>query len=248
MRPGYWDHAGQYRSAPLASLHQILRDLGHAPDDPVTVAEDSAALDEAGWREVLPPVIVYRGNDGGAIPITVLRPLLEKVTWRLTTEDGVVEKFDIRLGSLPVIGERQLGELVFWSFWKSCPPSVPGTGYHQLEILDPEGRKFAQTMFIVVPDRCYEPGGECSEQPMWGLAVLLYTLRSLRNWGIGDFRDLQALIVEAATRGADFVGVNPLHASQPGNPDHCSPYSPLQSPLSQYALHRAGRRTGVRRQ
>ncbi len=225
VEPGHWDHSGQYRSAPLASLHQILRELGHAPGDPGAVTQDSVALDEAGWREVLPPVIVYRGNDGGAIPITVLRPLLEKITWRLTTEDGVVEEFDIPLGSLPVSGERQLGELVFCRL-DIAPPSVPGAGYHKLEILDPQGRKFAQALFIVAPARCYQLQEECGEKPMWGLAVQLYTLRSLRNWGIGDFRDLQALIVEAATRGADFIGVNPLHASQPGIPEHCSPYSP----------------------
>jgi 4-alpha-glucanotransferase len=225
IEPGFWEHTGEYRSAPPASLHQILRELGHAPDDPARIVDDSVALDEAAWREVLPPVIVYRSKDGGAIPITVLRPLLEKVTWRLTTEDGVVEEFDIPLGSFPVGGERQLGELAFCRL-EVTPPNVPGTGYHKLEILDPDGRKFAETMFIVVPDRCYEPKGESGEERIWGLAVQLYTLRSLRNWGIGDFRDLQALVIEAATRGADFIGVNPLHAQPPGTPEHCSPYSP----------------------
>lgn len=60
----------------------------------------------------------------------------------------------------------------------------------------------------------------------WGIAVQLYGLRSARNWGIGDFTDLAALLRGAAALGAAAVGINPLHALFPGRPEHASPYSP----------------------
>ena len=60
----------------------------------------------------------------------------------------------------------------------------------------------------------------------WLLAVQLYSVRSARNWGIGDFTDLAGLIELAHHLGADGVGLNPLHALFDDRPGDCSPYSP----------------------
>jgi len=70
--------------------------------------------------------------------------------------------------------------------------------------------------------RCFLPDW----QRGWGIAAQLYSLRSARNWGIGDFTDLRRLVELAAGAGADFVGVNPLHAVYAADPARISPYSP----------------------
>src|ERR671926_511344 len=58
---------------------------------------------------------------------------------------------------------------------------------------------------------CFMPAwlsaGRC-----WGVTCQIYSLRSDRNWGIGDFEDLARYAEIAAAAGAEFVGVNPLHA------------------------------------
>src|SRR3546814_7725240 len=56
----------------------------------------------------------------------------------------------------------------------------------------------------------------------WGVACQIYGLRSARNFGIGDFEDLARLGEWAATAGADFLGVNLLHALFTAAPERCS--------------------------
>ncbi|HEX5477977.1 MAG TPA: 4-alpha-glucanotransferase, partial [Burkholderiales bacterium] len=68
--------------------------------------------------------------------------------------------------------------------------------------------------------QCHQPEILRRGGRLWGFAVQLYGLRSARNWGIGDFTDLGALVELSAGLGAALVGVNPLHAGGLG------PYSP----------------------
>jgi 4-alpha-glucanotransferase len=60
----------------------------------------------------------------------------------------------------------------------------------------------------------------------WGVSLQLYGVRSARNFGIGDLEDLAQLAELLAGWGADFIGVNPLHALFSADPEQASPYSP----------------------
>jgi 4-alpha-glucanotransferase len=60
----------------------------------------------------------------------------------------------------------------------------------------------------------------------WGVSAQLYGVRSARNAGIGDFEDLARLAELFAAKGAEFIGVNPLHALFTADPECASPYWP----------------------
>jgi len=90
-------------------------------------------------------------------------------------------------------------------------------GYHEARAGDSRMR------LIVTPDRAHspEPGKHA------GLGITLYGLRSDRNWGVGDFRDLRDLIDWAVpTLHVDFIALNPLHAIHNRRPYNTSPYLP----------------------
>jgi 4-alpha-glucanotransferase len=96
------------------------------------------------------------------------------------------------------------------------PPLKLPLGYH-------EARAAGCAMrLIVTPDRAWLPDGKYA-----GLGVTLYGLRSCRNWGCGDFRDLRDLVEwAAATLHVDFIALNPLHAIHNRRPYNTSPYLP----------------------
>jgi 4-alpha-glucanotransferase len=83
------------------------------------------------------------------------------------------------------------------------------------------------------PREMAAPAGTCCFVPgwlrqgrAWGITCQLYGLRSARNWGIGDFEDLARLAESVGARGADFLGVSPLHALFLADARRCSPYAP----------------------
>jgi 4-alpha-glucanotransferase len=72
------------------------------------------------------------------------------------------------------------------------------------------------------------PVAPLPSQRSWGFTVQLYSLRSRRSWGHGDFGDLAELARwSGAELGAGFVLINPLHAAEPTAPVSPSPYLPM---------------------
>ncbi|AIX75602.1 MAG: 4-alpha-glucanotransferase [Mixta calida] len=126
--------------------------------------------------------------------------------WTLQTEQGKTYQ-----------GEARGGETF------PLPPRLP-QGYHQLTLT--QGENAWPCRIIMAPRRCYEPQALLEGRKLWGACVQLYTLRSARNWGIGDFGDLSEMLAQIAERGGDFIGLNPIHSLYPASPESASPYSP----------------------
>lgn len=89
----------------------------------------------------------------------------------------------------------------------------------------PSGPAAPRTMQVPKEARCWLPPS-LETAPGWGIFCQLYELRSRRNWGIGDFADLADLARICGEAGAEFMGVNPLHALFTADPGRVSPFSP----------------------
>jgi 4-alpha-glucanotransferase len=134
------------------------------------------------------------------------------------TEFSQAATFPLRwkiVTDLKVIAEGETDDRVI--AWPSDLPE----GSYRLHLTDASAAT-EEVPLIVAPATAYR--GDFDRG--WLLAVQLYGVRSARNWGIGDFTDLEGLIELAAGLGADGVGLNPLHALFDDRPNDCSPYSP----------------------
>jgi 4-alpha-glucanotransferase len=119
------------------------------------------------------------------------------------------------LAGLMVIAEGETNDsIIAW------PEDLP-VGSYRLHLTDASSVT-ADSPLIVAPPRAFD--GDFDR--CWLLSVQLYGIRSARNWGMGDFTDLEGLIELADQLGADGVGLNPLHALFDDRPGDCSPYSP----------------------
>lgn len=159
-----------------------------------------------------PPVLVEEGQ-----PATV--DWTASAAWRLVTSEVEAE-------ATVCEGRGPVAQL----------PAGLRAGYYRLVAADADagttalagtGAGAAPERFVIVaPAQCWSPEPLRHGERWWGLCVQLYSLRSERNWGIGDFTDLSELVATAAAQGAAFIGLSPLHALRMDRADLASPYSP----------------------
>ena len=146
------------------------------------------------------------------LPIAELADSADLPSWRLTLESGAT-----RSGLCQRAEDWAETNRLAINFGGALPH-----GYHQLQVTD----ELPAILLICAPQRCHLPAALQGDGRLWGVTLQLHSLRSARNWGIGDFTDLAQFCSQAARRGAGMVGLNPLHALFPHNPLHISPYSP----------------------
>ena len=177
------------------------------------------------WHEIVAAAVVVREQSPLQLRLH-LRAAWDAapLQWRLVEEHGAEHRGAMKPADFSAVESIEMDrehltarELVL--------PVLPPAGYHRLAFQS-GGALIAETLLIVVPAVCFSPPAIANKSRVWGAAVQLYGVRSQRNWGIGDLTDLATIVDQWAQKGADVVGVNPLHALFPHNPAHASPYSP----------------------
>ena len=225
IAPEYKDIWGKPQRASDNTRLALLKALG-ALDEQSDLGTAVRARETRRWRTILSCVAVFRIDK---VPYRIhlhFRERDERATYRWTfalehaqTLTGEFRPCDLEvLARREIDGERYM-EVAF--DWRSTLPA----GYHRFSLAGP-GLEGDWLSFIVGPEQCYLPPALTAGARVWGAAVQLYSVRSERNWGMGDFTDLRTVVEQWGHRGAGVVGVNPLHALYPHNPAHTSPYSP----------------------
>lgn len=219
---GTWDWYGTWREASGPSLLRVLGALGLPVGPDSTVAEVGAAMaltEEAPWRTPVPPCTVVRRGSTRELPVHV--PDGSWVTVSYVLEDG--GRGDLRQLDRWVPPRSVDGHMVGRATFE-VPGDLP-LGWHRV-VVTIEGGAVHSGALVVVPDRLAPPALADGHRH-WGVSAQAYSVRSSRSWGIGDAEDLADLAAVCAERGADFLLINPVHASSPVAPMEPSPYLPV---------------------
>src|ERR1700730_15140625 len=219
----YHDYRGELRYFSLETKRNLLRAMGCKVDDPAALAFELSQLEVARWRKFLAQVAAARGARIRIDINVTAHEFGSALMWSVHFENGSRRDGTTSTADCPEIWRGEVEGAWITRRRFELPIDLP-TGYHELEA-KVAGGTADRCPLIISPPRCYEPASIIAGRRLWGIAVQLYTLRSRDTWGIGDFSDLQMLIRWVASHGAGFIGLNPLHALSPADPERSSPYS-----------------------
>ena len=194
----YWDIFGERHTASAPLLEAILASLGDGAEPSPLIP---ATLVLSAVEPFLPLSLPLESSD-------------RELVLDFTFEDGSRRSESLTLHPSGPSSEAQL-----------VPLAPLPLGYHRVHAR--VAGLSAEAHLIATPDRAWLPAdtGEMGFRA-GGLAVSLYSLRSSRNWGAGDFTDLETFLAWAAPLGCSFVSLNPLHSIANRAPYNTSPYLP----------------------
>ncbi|WP_430233701.1 malto-oligosyltrehalose synthase [Nitrosomonas communis] len=222
--PAYTDNWQKRHITTPATQRMLLTAMGFDVSTPEKIITAIEERELRPWRRALEPVSVLRDQPPWVRLVVQDACAGVEWGWRLEREDGRNQHGQFRPQTLAKIETKNI-EGVGYTAWRLVLPEHLPPGYHRLSLSYAE-KQLGEQLLIVPPATCYQPEAIANSGRIWGPAVQLYTIRSERNWGIGDFTDLRLLLEQWAAQGADVIGINPLHALFPHNPEHASPYSP----------------------
>ncbi|WP_430492553.1 4-alpha-glucanotransferase [Bifidobacterium catenulatum] len=207
----YIDQLGTYVEIRDEVLVSVLAALGvDASSDEAIETSYELTKQRIADTLVEPTIVKFIGRES----TTPIRAKGHDVTLRLLLEDGTQYEGNLCMYLTP----QADGSLTF-----TLPDDIPA-GYHTLRVN--AGPLHGEARLICAPARVPLPPA-IAEKQRWGWMAQMYSIRSAESWGVGDYGDLKLLLTDAAEKShADFMLINPIHATAPVEPLEPSPYLP----------------------
>ena len=237
--PEYWDILGKKHITSVDTKKAMLRAMKIKIDSEKDVLKEINERKWKPWKNFIEPVHVVSVNEQ-PLKVPVYIPIQEgeekrlSLSWSIESENGKRDEFTIS-GETLTFSDQQWINGIRYIRIDLQDKGNRGIGYYAFyveckhpENIFTEGTNLLNktSRIIVTPDTCYIPP-KLNDRRTWGLSINLYSVRSFRNWGIGDFTDLKEIVRFTADLKGGLVGINPLHALQNTRPFGISPYSPI---------------------
>ena len=212
--PSYVGFDGTPRPTSADTQRAILKVMGLNAATEDEARQELETLQDDDLRAPLDPVVVHHHGQQNRLVVRAPRRG-GAVRWRvdIRSERGRIAS---REGLYDSAGPLEIDT-----------PNL-GAGYYDVRIRMTSRRAESEAtqQLIVAPERCVVPADLLKGRKAVGVFANLYSIRSDRNWGVGDVGDLETLSRWIASIGGSFVGLNPLHALLNRGGD-ISPYGPV---------------------
>ena len=200
------------------TLRQMVNYLGFPLKD---INENEALLqkiENKRWQYVLDAIYVVR-TEQKSFAAVIKAEAMPQIKLRLLQSGKPLKvNYTTEVTETKYLGRHEYARVLFTITSELAPQ------YYDIELDCGNGTSYS--VLAVTPDKCYVPEVLQGRKP-WGFAIQLYALKSARNWGVGDFTDLENFVKMCGRNGADVIGVNPLNVLFHDYPENASPYSSI---------------------
>ena len=196
-------------------IRQLITSLGFRCDTDEEINSSLQQIDALRYSRVLEAIYVCRQEHVCFDVVLPTEVEISKITIKDSTHHPLkVEITDIGSQKSP---DGKLNKITY------LIQSDIEAGYYELDVKIAD--KNYKSRLAIAPQSCYDIS--IPNNKLWGFAIQLYSVKSRRNWGVGDFTDLVDLVNICADNGADIIGLNPLNVLCHDYPENASPYQSI---------------------
>ncbi|RME67932.1 MAG: hypothetical protein D6782_01825, partial [Alphaproteobacteria bacterium] len=220
IQPEHRDALGHVTRVSPQTQRALLKAMRLPADTPSDIAASLHALQTGPWRRALAPFITAAADAPLTFDLTVDATAAGRPAEIIVAcEDGTRHALSVHPGEGRLIDARRVDGQTR-ERWRIATDLALPCGLHRLQ-----AGKTSATV-AAAPGGVWQSPALAGTRKCWGVAANLYSVRTSRDWGIGDFTTLRDLASHVGADGGAFVGVNPLHALFADKPERASPYYP----------------------
>ena len=214
---------GEYKQHEASDelLKFLIEDMGYSAKDETAIKKSLDRLEKKRWQRAMEAIYVSEENE------RVFDVILKEDEAKGDLFVQIAPDGTKKYGEISVLFEesetRREGHTTYIKYIAKIEDVLP-IGYYDLELTT--NKATYHTMIAVAPEKCYVFDKQGKDK-LFGFALQLYSLKSHRNWGIGDFTDLMNMVNLTADNGGDVIGLNPLNVLQYCYPENASPYASI---------------------
>jgi len=202
-------------------LSFLIEDMGYSAKNEAAIKKSFERLDKLRWQRAMEAIYVCQ-VDNISFDV-VLKDSEAKGNIDILIAKEGSKKFSKLQVAIEEKESHKDGRRSYVRFDAKVKENIE-PGYYEIKVQTNEG--IHHSLLAVAPKLCYSLDKKGKEK-LFGFAIQLYSLKSKRNWGVGDFTDLLAMVDITADNNGDVIGLNPLNVLLNDYPESASPYSSI---------------------